>query len=45
MKLIPIVTKINGLTHKLEVEPNKTLLNLLRDGLGLTGTKCGCEIG
>jgi carbon-monoxide dehydrogenase small subunit len=29
----------------MEIKPNLTLLTLLRDALGLTGTKCGCEIG
>jgi carbon-monoxide dehydrogenase small subunit len=29
----------------LEIRPNQTLLDLLRDELGLTGTKCGCEVG
>ncbi len=29
----------------LSVSPNRTLLEILRDELGLMGTKCGCEIG
>ncbi|MCU0411322.1 MAG: (2Fe-2S)-binding protein [Bacteroidetes bacterium] len=29
----------------MEIAPNQTLLQLLREELGLTGTKCGCEIG
>ena len=45
MKSIAIKTSINGRTYELEVCPNMTLLDLLRDKLGLTGTKRGCEIG
>jgi carbon-monoxide dehydrogenase small subunit len=40
-----IRTTINGIGHALEVRPGQTLLELLRGELGLTGTKCGCEIG
>jgi aerobic carbon-monoxide dehydrogenase small subunit len=40
-----IRTTINGTTRTLEVQPERTLLDLLRDQLGLTGTKRGCEIG
>ncbi len=36
---------INGRVHKLLVRASRTLLEVLRDDLGLTGTKCGCEIG
>ena len=40
-----ISTTINGRPHTLTVPANITLLDLLRDHLGLMGTKCGCEIG
>ena len=40
-----ISLKVNGRLHELEVEANKTLLRLLREDLGLTGTKCACERG
>ena len=40
-----ITIKVNGETHQLAVRPNLTLLNLIRDKLGLTGTKKGCELG
>ena len=33
---------VNGTRHKLEVEPRVTLLDALREVLGLTGTKKGC---
>lgn len=36
---------VNGQKHELEVEDNQTLASLLRDRLGLTGTKTGCEEG
>ncbi|HXH04297.1 MAG TPA: (2Fe-2S)-binding protein [Candidatus Competibacteraceae bacterium] len=35
---------VNGQTHTLEVEPDTPLLWVLRDHLGLTGTKFGCGI-
>ena len=37
--------KINGLSHELEVKPWATLLDTLREDLGLTGTKEGCGQG
>jgi len=40
-----IALKINGDTHELLVSPNKTLLEVLRDQLGLMGTKRGCDLG
>ncbi len=36
---------MNGEKITVEVEPNLTLLNLLRDELGLTGTHEGCDTG
>jgi len=35
----------NGFKHELDVEPWKTLLEVLREDLGLTGTKKGCDVG
>jgi carbon-monoxide dehydrogenase small subunit len=40
-----IAVKINGREQELAVEPNTTLADLLRNELGLTGTKKGCEVG
>jgi len=34
---------INGQTHALEIQPNRLLLDVLRQDLHLTGTKCGCD--
>lgn len=45
MNSVKISTRINGRPYELEVAPNSTLLDLLREELGLTGTKRGCEIG
>ena len=42
---IPITLEINGNTQKVMVEPRVTLLDLLREQLGLTGTKKGCDHG
>jgi len=36
---------VNGRKRRFDVEPNKLLLNLVRDDLYLTGTKYGCGIG
>jgi len=36
---------VNGRRHVLEVEPRITLLDCLRDALGLTGVHAGCEHG
>ena len=36
---------LNGQPTTADVPPDITLLKLLRDHLGLTGTKSGCEIG
>ena len=35
---------VNGRTHQVDVEPEMPLLWVLRDVLGLTGTKYGCGI-
>jgi carbon-monoxide dehydrogenase small subunit len=42
---ISITLTVNGRKHSLEVAPNEILLNVLRDRLGLMGTKYGCGIG
>jgi carbon-monoxide dehydrogenase small subunit len=36
---------LNGSPTRVEAPADITLLKLLRDVLGLSGTKCGCEIG
>ena len=36
---------VNGETQEVATEINKTLLEVLREDMGLTGTKHGCELG
>ncbi len=36
---------VNGEAHSVAVKPNDTLLEALRDHLGLVGTKEGCSVG
>jgi len=45
MKKIQIETSINGETVEFLCEPQQTLLEVLRDELGRTGTKEGCGSG
>jgi xanthine dehydrogenase YagT iron-sulfur-binding subunit len=40
-----ITLRVNGLERTTRVTPNVTLLDALRDRLGLTGTKKGCDHG
>lgn len=42
-KLIELT--VNGRNYELAIAPNTTLVDLLRNELGLTGTKKGCELG
>jgi carbon-monoxide dehydrogenase small subunit len=36
---------VNGDAYRLDLEPNRRLIDVLREDLGLTGTKEGCSIG
>jgi carbon-monoxide dehydrogenase small subunit len=40
-----ITLKVNGEAVEVAFAPHKTLLEVLREDLGLTGTKHGCELG
>jgi aerobic-type carbon monoxide dehydrogenase small subunit (CoxS/CutS family) len=40
-----IELRINGDNYEVLVSPNNTLLEVLRDNLGLMGTKRGCDLG
>jgi len=42
---VPIRITVNGESHSLEMQPNRVLLDVLREDLGLTGTKKGCGVG
>jgi carbon-monoxide dehydrogenase small subunit len=41
----PLTFTVNGSSIQLDVEPTRRLIDVLRDDLGLTGTKEGCSIG
>lgn len=45
MKKYPIRLNVNNVQYDLVIYPNRTLLQVLREDLGLTGTKHGCGIG
>jgi carbon-monoxide dehydrogenase small subunit len=40
-----ISVRVNGQLYEIEVEANRTLLQLIRGDLDLIGTKCACERG
>ena len=42
---LDITLLINSAEHRLKVDPRTTLLDALREHLGLTGTKKGCDLG
>lgn len=42
---IPITLTVNGRPRALDVQPHHTLLDVLRDEMGLTGTKECCLVG
>ncbi len=42
---LPVSLHVNGHTHALHLDPRTTLLDALREHLGLTGTKVGCNHG
>jgi len=43
--MIPLTLTVNGITYTINIEPNRTLVDVLRDVLGLTGTKKSCNEG
>ena len=45
MEKVKITFRINGEKVELEVDPEKMLLDVLREQMGLTGTKRGCSKG
>jgi xanthine dehydrogenase YagT iron-sulfur-binding subunit len=42
---VPVALSINGVAHQLRLEARVSLLDALREHLGLTGTKKGCNQG
>ena len=45
MSSIPVHLSVNGEACTAQVDPRRSLLDLLRDTLGLTGTQKGCDQG
>jgi carbon-monoxide dehydrogenase small subunit len=45
MNDIEVRLTVNGVPHTVRTKSDQTLLKLLREDLGLTGTKEGCEVG
>ena len=42
---VPVTLNVNGKPHALRIEPRTTLLDAVRDGVGLTGPKQVCDGG
>ena len=42
---VPVKLRINGKDHSLKIDPRTTLLDCVRETVGLTGTKKGCDHG
>jgi xanthine dehydrogenase YagT iron-sulfur-binding subunit len=42
---VPVVLRINGQDHQLDIDPRTTLLDCIRETVALTGTKKGCDHG
>jgi xanthine dehydrogenase YagT iron-sulfur-binding subunit len=40
-----LILEVNGHSHAVAVDPRTTLLDALRERLGMTGTKKGCDMG
>jgi aerobic-type carbon monoxide dehydrogenase small subunit (CoxS/CutS family) len=40
---VPVSLRVNGIAYELELDPGQTLLYAVRDGVGLTGAKEGCD--
>lgn len=45
MGFAEVTLHVNGSTHTLSLDPRTTLLDALREKLGLTGSKKGCGLG
>ena len=45
MRKVAMVLRVNGEAHEVSFYPHKTLLEVLREDMGLFGTKHGCELG
>ena len=45
LKKVHMALRVNGETQEVAFAPHKTLLEVLREDMALTGTKHGCELG
>jgi xanthine dehydrogenase YagT iron-sulfur-binding subunit len=45
VEAVDVSLRVNGKTHALALDPRTTLLDTLRESIGLTGTKKGCDHG
>jgi carbon-monoxide dehydrogenase small subunit len=45
MKQVEITLKVNGIRYTVDVKPQRTLVEVLRETLGLMGTKKSCNEG
>ncbi len=43
--MVDVTLDVNGRSHRIRVEPRRTLADAIRDNCGLTGTHLGCEHG
>jgi carbon-monoxide dehydrogenase small subunit len=43
--LVTVRLRVNGTGHEVETDPRASLADVLREDLGLTGTRLGCEHG
>src|SRR6187397_2627367 len=43
--MVDVELRVNGTTHRVELDPRVSLLDALRERLGFTGTKKGCDQG
>src|SRR5918996_3311711 len=44
LQTVPVSFTLNGKLQELDVEPHELLLDVIRDRLGLTGTKRSCDV-
>ena len=42
---IPVTLRVNGENHEIMIAPYRTLLDVLREEIHLTGSKKGCDVG
>ena len=44
-RMVPVILRVTGVPHTLQIDSRVTLLDAIREYLGLTGTKKGCDQG